>query len=169
MEGVSQMPVELLYGLGTLIGGLVGHLYNQKGMLVWPSRIVTGVWNLGFLYEILLGIGAALGVLVFFAKFDFGLDFPVMPETTWSGVGFIVGFTGPAIIGTIKSKFDVFWPLANRGVNQKLNEIDDLSHYLSDQVAPEQDHTPVARTLAEKVDELILLMQDVKPEEKSSN
>ena len=152
------MSIDYLYGIGALVGGVVGHLYNQKGMLVWPSRVAGGVWNLGIFYEIFIGIGASLGVLAFFDGFN--LDSAAMQNQAWLGMGFIVGFSGPAVIGTIKTKLDLFWPLANRGVGNRLKEIDELSNRLANQVAPDEDHTQVACVLCEKFGELSKIIQE---------
>jgi hypothetical protein len=153
------MPTELLYGIGALAGGMVGHLYNQKGMLIWPSRVAKGILNLGIFYEIFLGLGAAIGILTILDGFHLGSS--GFEKQAWLGMGFIVGFSGPAIIGTIKTKLDLFWPLSNRGINNKLKEIDDLSKQLATQVAPQEDHTQVAHVLYEKVNELSKVMQAV--------
>ena len=153
------MSISLLYGLGALFGGAIGHLYNQKGMLVWPSRAASRVWNLGVFYEILIGLGAAIGLLAFMEGFE--LNPAEMEQSAWLGLGFIAGFGGPALIGTLKSKLDLFWPLENRGVGHQIKEINDLSKQLATQVAPDEDHTPLAGVLTEKVGELQKMMQDV--------
>jgi hypothetical protein len=85
---------------GGAFGGLLHTLYLNKNSLLLPSfaRNHQKHWNLGFIADILLGIGAGVAVVYFIA-----------PETMLKQISLsiISGFGGDSLLGSITTKLAI--------------------------------------------------------------